>query len=163
MGKKGKIDTSATAGEDQETVYYDYCIFNVGNEFFAITLDEITEVLHDVEIEKIAHLSDYYCGTIRNRGVTLPVIDMDKILKQDRPDGSINTCILLKGTDGIYSMLIDSDVDIVQVTQEQVHPLPDCFSAEEAIIFNGILVYKDNIYGILNPSEIYKISQKKEV
>ncbi|OGC41652.1 hypothetical protein A2Y85_04020 [candidate division WOR-3 bacterium RBG_13_43_14] len=171
MKKKRKKDNkiSLNAGSvstekpDPGLVLFDYSTFKVGNEFFAIVLGEITEILHDIEIEKIAHLSEYYCGTIRYRGATLPVIDMCKVLKHDRPSDSINTCLLMKGYEGLYAMLVDSDVDIIKVKQEHVQPLPDCYSPEEAGILDGILVHGDNLYGILNSGEIYTRSKTKEV
>ncbi len=156
-------ETEATVSAQPDRGSIDYSLFKVGNELFAVILDEITEVLHDVEIEKVDHLSGYYCGTIRYRGITLPVVDTGKVLSHARYDDRIETCLLIKGPEGVFGIMVDSDVEIIRAQPNQVHQLPDCYSLEETAILNGILVRGDDFYGILNTAAIYAKSKTKEV
>jgi len=128
-----------------------YAFFNVGKQNYAIDVDRVIEVLHQYAIEPVAHLPDAFLGVIHLRGVSIPVIDLPQLLREEKLEGSEKTCIIAMLGHEQIGLLIDSDIEIIMSDECRVHTLPDCYTKEEARFIDGILALDDTFMAILNP------------
>ncbi|MGB3341971.1 MAG: chemotaxis protein CheW [bacterium] len=140
-----------------ETKEESYAIFNVGNEKFAINLDSIKEILHTFKIMTVPHLPELFSGIVKLRGESVPVVDLQNLLKESVTEVTIKPCLITKLGDSSMGFLIDSDVSIITTEQFKLHPLPDCFTREEIEFLEGILWVDNTFVGVLKPREMVEI------
>ncbi len=133
-----------------------YAIFLVGKQKYAVDVDRIIEVLHQFTVEPVSHLPEAFPGVIHLRGVSVPVVDLSHLLRENRPDSVENTCLIAMLEKEQIGLLIDSDIKIIMSDEGFIHTLPDCYTKEEAAFIDGILALGDDFMAIINPTGIIR-------
>ncbi len=134
-----------------------FAVFNVGKERFAIDLDAILEILHTFSIISAPHLPEMFSGVINVREGSIPVISLQELLKEEKIETVTRACLVTSIDSLKIGFLIDSDIEIVTSTKGSLHPLPDCYTKEEAEFLDGIFWVKDKFIGILKPKKMIEI------
>ncbi len=134
-----------------------FAIFAVGNEWYCINMDSIFEILHDYEITSVSHLPDFYEGSIRFRDETIPVIKLRELLKIESGIADSQVCIISEYEGTKTGFLIDSEIEFVKFHDVQFFALPDCYSSDEAKLFEGIIEYKKKLIGVLKINQVLKV------
>ena len=159
--KKGRINKipkrKRKVKEENEIQEESYAVFDVGKEKFAINLDTIKEILHTFNVMNVPHLPEMFSGVVKLRGESVPVVDLQNLLKQTTTGETERPCLIAKIGDSTMGFLVDSDVSIITKEQFKVYPLPDCFTREEIEFFEGILRIDNTFVGILKPREMLEI------
>jgi purine-binding chemotaxis protein CheW len=137
-----------------------YATFMVGKEYFAIDLDSIAEILHEFNIVSVPHLPDTFSGVIELRGESIPVVDLQKLLAEEKITDSVRTCLITIINSSHMGLLVDSDIEIMTESDGRIHPLPDCYIEEEIAFLDGIFWVEDKFFGILKPKEMIEILAK---
>jgi len=140
-----------------ETKEENYAVFSVGNEKYAINLDSIKEILHTFKIMTVPHLPETFSGVVKLRGESVPVVDLQNLLKESITETALKPCLITKIGDSTMGFLVDSDVSIITTEQFKLHPLPDCFTREEVEFLEGILWMDNTFVGVLKPREMVEI------
>ncbi|MEO0161188.1 MAG: chemotaxis protein CheW [candidate division WOR-3 bacterium] len=138
------LDVSLRSGEEQA-----YALFAVANEYYAIDLDAIFEILHDFTIVPATHLPDIYAGIVRLRNETIPVVHLRRLLNLPAEEINYPVCLILQSSGQKIGYLIDSDIEIIKSSECQFFPLPDSFTSQEQKFLEGIISYKDRLFGII--------------
>ncbi len=141
---------------DQGSDLKRYAIFLVGKRKYAVDVDRIIEVLHQFTVEPVSHLPEAFPGVIHLRGVSVPVVDLSYLLREDRPESVENTCLIAMLEKEQIGLLIDSDIKIIMSDEGFIHTLPDCYTKEEAEFIDGILALEDDFMAIINPVGIIR-------
>jgi len=165
MKKKAKavpitVSKTVPAGDmpiSIETKERSFAIFAVGFEWFAIDLDSILEILHSFEIISVPHMPDSFCGVTSLRGESVPVVDSQKLLKQESKIGGAKSCIITLMDATKIGFLVDSDVEVVNLNQGRFCPLPDCYTKDEAKFLEGIFWIGDKFVGIIKPNQALEV------
>ncbi len=134
-----------------------YAIFLVGKEQFAIDLDEILEMLHTFDIISVPHLPSAFSGIVNLRGQSVPVVGLQRVLKEEQVKTEAKTCLITVVGSSKIGLLVDSDVEIVSSEFGSLHPLPDCYTKDEAKFLAGIFWTDDKLVGILRPKEMLEV------
>lgn len=146
-------ETAATANDPQ---VQRYAVFKVGNQRYAIDVDRIIEVLHQFTVEPVSHLPDSFPGVIHLRGVSVPVVDLSILLREERTGTDGKTCLIAMMEKEHIGLLIDSDTDIITSRPGMLHALPDSYTKEEAQFIEGILALSDDLMAIIDPAGIVR-------
>lgn len=134
-----------------------FAVFAVGQEWFAVDLDATLEILHEFETVLVPHLPESFSGVVNLRGESVPVVNLQKLLKEkSRPNGT-RTCLITLINSTKIGFLIDSDVEIIKFVEGKFYPLPDCYTAEEAKFLEGIFWVGDRFVGILRPDQAFEV------
>jgi chemotaxis signal transduction protein len=96
-----------------------YLVFRVRQEWYAITVDSVIEVLHMVALNEIPEPGVLGMMTLRNRPVK--VIDLRQLFGLPNPDYKLDTPIIAVNTSqGAIGLVVDEADGVTQVTPDNV-------------------------------------------
>ena len=138
-----------------------YAVFTVGKEKFCVELDLIHEILHQFSVHAAPHLSKVYTGIINLRGDSMPVVDLCRLLHEEKITKGTRTCFVASVGSSRVGFVVDSDVEIVTTNRGRSYTLPDCYDKEESKFLDGIFWLGDDFIGILKPQELVSVRAKQ--
>ena len=102
-----------------------YMTFKSGNEYFAIGIQCVNEIIGFQTITEVPETEDYIKGLINLRGKIIPVIDVRLRFKQEPVEYTDRTCIIVievKST--VVGLIVEKIADVVTIPQESITPPP---------------------------------------
>lgn len=96
-----------------------YMTFKSGNEYFAIGIQCVNEIIGFQTITEVPETEDYIKGLINLRGKIIPVIDVRLRFKQEPVEYTDRTCIIVievKST--VVGLIVEKIADVVTIPQE---------------------------------------------
>ena len=90
-----------------------YLTFTLGEELFAVNVQNVREVLDFTAITKVPRTPDFMRGVINLRGSVVPVIDMRLKFGMSGTEATVDTCVIvmeitLDGETNVIGALADS-------------------------------------------------------
>lgn len=106
-----------------------YLTFGLGDEIFAVNVQQVHEVLDFKTITKIPGAPDFMRGIINLRGHVVPVVDMRLKFGMTETEKTLSTCIIVMdvGTGEHKTMigaLADSVKEVFEFEPGQIEPPP---------------------------------------
>jgi chemotaxis signal transduction protein len=132
-------------------------VFRVGEEMFAFHLDVIMETLYSFALKPVEHLPEIYKGIISFRKKSVPVVSLLELFKLESAGSDDPVCVIVAMRGEHMGFLVDTDIDIIPESMGQRHPLPDCYTLEEAEFIEGIFWLDQRFIGILNPLRMMEV------
>ena len=116
----------AAAETDQVATYL---TFMLGDEVFAIDVQNVREVLDFTSITRVPRTPDFMRGVINLRGGVVPVIDMRLKFGMEATDDTVDTCVIvmeisLDGDTTVVGALVDSVKEVFDLDSGQIEPPP---------------------------------------
>lgn len=152
-----KQRTKKKAQKAKKSEEHSFAVFDVGKEKFAINLDSVTEILNTFEIVSVPHLPKMFSGVVKLRGESVPVVDLQTLLKEEKIKTEMRPCLITKVGTKTMGFLVDSDVAIITTEQGKLYPLPDSFTRKEVEFLEGIFWTDKTFVGILKPKEMVEV------
>lgn len=142
-----------------------YLTFTLDNEYFAIEINKVSEVLDYIKITKVPGVPDFILGVINLRGKVLPVIDLRLKLGLQAGDQTKDTCIIIAEVNmeektTKIGVVTDSVEDVIGFSQDQIDPPPKLGLrlSSEFISGMGKQNRNDNFVIILNIDRVFSES-----
>ncbi len=134
-----------------------YMTFKSGNEYFAIGIQCVNEIIGFQMITEVPETEDYIKGLINLRGKIIPVIDVRLRFKQEPVEYTDRTCIIVievKST--VVGLIVEKIADVVTIPQESITPPPSIGHRENAAnkYVYGIGKVKDEVKLLLDPDKL---------
>ncbi|WP_240125320.1 chemotaxis protein CheW [Thermomonas alba] len=154
MSTPASKPTHAAAGE--------YLTFALGREEYGVDILKVQEIRgYDTDsVTRLPDAPDYIKGVINLRGTIVPVIDMRVKFHLDAKVDATTVMIVLNVADRVVGMVVDSVSDVVQLSAEQIRPMPDVGTGIDRRYLTGIgtldermLILLD-IEGLMTSSEM---------
>lgn len=126
---------------DQDTQKGKYMTFKSGDEYFALGIQYVNEIIGFQKITVIPETADYIKGLINLRGKIIPVIDVRLRFKQPPFEYNDRTCIIVidvKST--VVGLIVETIAEVVTIDEENILPPPS--------IGRGDKVQNKYVYGI---------------
>lgn len=126
---------------DQDTQKGKYMTFKSGDEYFALGIQYVNEIIGFQKITVIPETADYIKGLINLRGKIIPVIDVRLRFKQPQFEYNDRTCIIVidvKST--VVGLIVETIAEVVTIDEENILPPPS--------IGRGDKVQSKYVYGI---------------
>ncbi len=102
-----------------------YVTFKSGNEFFAIKIEYVNEIIVYQEITAVPESVDFLKGLINLRGKIIPVIDVRMRFKQPEIEYTDRTCIIIVNYNGsVVGLIVEKIAEVVELTDENIIPSP---------------------------------------
>ena len=118
------LETDAAIATSEKPGLKRYAVFRVGQQKYAVDVDNIIEVLHQFTVERVSHLPDVFPGVINLRGTSIPVVDLPCLLREETIASDEKTCLIAMLDKEQIGFLIDSDIEIIMSDEGRVHALP---------------------------------------
>lgn len=126
---------------DHDTQKGKYMTFKSGDEYFALGIQYVNEIIGFQKITVIPETADYIKGLINLRGKIIPVIDVRLRFKQPPFEYNDRTCIIVidvKST--VVGLIVETIAEVVTIDEENILPPPS--------IGRGDKVQNKYVYGI---------------
>lgn len=131
-----------------------YISFMLGDEYFAINVAKVLNILQLVQITKVPTAPDYMKGVINLRGTVLPIIDIRMKFGMDPIEYKRDTVILVLNVeiDGEVvnaGILVDSVKEVFELQKAEILPPPGIGSKYKSKFIDGIYKMSDEKFVML--------------
>lgn len=144
-----------------ETQRDKYVTFKSGNEYFALKIQYVNEIIVFQEITEVPESEDYIKGLINLRGKIIPVIDVRVRFKQEPIEYTDRTCIIVINVkDTVVGLIVEKIAEVVEITEENILPPPSATIGHEEKSQNkyvyGIGKVGESVKLLLDPDRLLK-------
>ena len=110
-----------------------YITFKSGNEYFALKIQYVSEIIVYQYVTAIPESEDYIKGLINLRGKIIPVIDVRIRFKQEPLEYTDRTCIIIINYEGtVVGLIVEKIAEVVELTDEDIIPSPSFGKADKS-------------------------------
>ncbi len=102
-----------------------YCGFKVGGEEYAIPVMEVQEVIKPQMVTPIPLAQEQVRGLINLRGQIVTCLSLRKLFTQEDDLSKEYMNIIVKGKDGLFSLVVDEVTDIIDIELVRLENAPD--------------------------------------
>jgi purine-binding chemotaxis protein CheW len=140
-----------------ETESVQYCGFKIGDEEYAIPVMEVQEVIKPQLVTPIPLAQDQIRGLINLRGQIVTCISLRRLFgKEDNLDKDYMN-IIVRGADGLFSLVVDEITDIIDVGISSLEKAPDTINPKLKRYVSKIYKRKQGLVILLKIEELVKI------
>ena len=126
-------DADETSEAVQESHAGKYVTFKSGNEYFAIKIEYVNEIIVYQEITAIPESVDFLKGLINLRGKIIPVIDVRLRFKQPEIPYTDRTCIIIVNyNNAVVGLIVEKIAEVVELVDENIIPSPTFGKADKS-------------------------------
>ncbi|MCP4110176.1 MAG: purine-binding chemotaxis protein CheW [Desulfobacteraceae bacterium] len=136
-----------------------YLIFHIENEYYAIAVESVVEIIPMLEIRRIPDGPAFLEGIINLRGDLIPVMDMTKRLGLERRSYKQGTrIIVIHMKQRLLGLVIDHADDIREAEHEE-----SVLNKPENPFISGILLQDDKMIQVLVPDQILSSAEAQQL
>ncbi|PLS83504.1 MAG: chemotaxis protein CheW [Chloroflexi bacterium] len=128
----------------------------LADEPHALLMSDVREVIRWRVPTPIPGSPETILGVIHHRGVVLPVVDLRPLLGLDTPPPKRSTRLLIVEHGGLEAALVsDAVVDIVEIEQSAVEPVPASLAAAQARFLAGLVYWAEQPVALLTLATLF--------
>ena len=121
---------SQQAAVQSGTSIREFLAFKLGNEEYGMDILRVQEIRSYEEPTRMANAPAFIKGVINLRGVIVPIVDMRIKFNLEKVDyDTFTVVIVLNIGKQVVGMVVDGVSDVITLTPEQLHPVPEFSSA----------------------------------
>jgi purine-binding chemotaxis protein CheW len=132
-----------------------YLSFAIGDEYFAVNVAKVLEVLQKQSVTHVPNSPDYFKGVINFRGEIIPVIDT--LVKLNLPTVSVDDkhVIIVVELEGenekiTAGAMANRVIDVINISNSEIMPVPRMTKELKTEFFSGIVRRNDRFILIVN-------------
>ena len=139
-------DSGEQAGRAEEHVV----IFRLGEEFYALDIQSIQEIVRMQAITPIPGAEPWVEGITNLRGRVVPVIDLRVRCGMAPADHSAETRIVVVNAEGgMVGFIVDAVTEVMRIPADQIEP-PAPFVSSAGRYVRGIAKLEDRLVSLMN-------------
>lgn len=137
-----------------------FCGFKVGGEEYAIPVMEVQEVIKPQIVTPIPLAQNEIRGLINLRGQIVTCISLRNLFGQedDLTKGYMN--IIVRGADGLFSLVVDEVTDILDVEDTRLESAPNTINENLKKYVNKVYKKDLGLVILLNIEKLIDIKQE---
>lgn len=136
------------------------CGFRIGKDYYAIPVLEVQEVVKPQTKTAVPLAPEYIDGLINLRGQVVTAINMRKLLNiKPAKDDSDYMNIIVKHSDGLYSLVVDEVLDVIEVEMEFFSETPPTLDEHIKTYINGVFKLENKLLILLNLKKVFEIKK----
>lgn len=128
-------------------------LVRLGQEFYAISIALIEEVLPDLPIESVPNCPEFVRGIMFVRGHVIPVLSAAERLglaTRERPDNPNIVCLRIRQR--LVGVEFDEVLDLIDLGQREILPFEE-MGAQEGF-FTGVVEHDGRLIRLLDPEKL---------
>ena len=138
-----------------------YITFKLGNELFAIVVDQVREVLEVSTITRVPTAPDYMRGVVNVRGKAIPVVDMRLRFGLPQIQETVNTRVVvlelvLDGEATVLGGMADSVHEVIEISATDINPPPRIAMRWKTEFIQGMARRGEDFIIILDVNSVYQ-------
>lgn len=133
-----------------------YLTFMLGKEEYGIGIGYVTEIVGIQSITEVPELPYYVKGIINLRGKIIPVVDVRLRFGKEAKEYTDRNCtIVIEVRDITVGLIVDSVVEVLSISQENIVPLPQLGSGSQQKYIKGIGKSESNVKLLLDCDRLF--------
>lgn len=153
--KSPKVKREAKPSEEQKPQQKKIVLFRLSNEYYAIDVSKIDEIIDAQISEKIAGMPDFVAGVISLRGESIPVLSLNEHfhLEESTPQDT-NTILITSKNGEVYGIQIDELHGVIDIDTPSILDIPSIFPDEEMAYLKGIIRHGVDIAALIDIEQV---------
>ena len=140
-----------------------YIIFSLDEEYYAIPISKVQEVIQYTHITSLHNTFDYLKGVINLRGKIIPIIDMrTKFGLKEIEYNERTICIIVEiygiSQSNLIGLAVDKVMEVMEIDSDNFSKTPDIGFKSKNKYLNGIYQKDDKMIMILDIDNILAVS-----
>lgn len=149
---------------DEKKDINSYLSFKLGEEYFAVNVDQVIEILEVPAITKIPRAPGYMAGVINLRGNVLPLIDTRIKFNMDPIQMTVNTCVVVieinvEGESLQIGTLVDEVLEVLEIDKNQIQPSPSIEAQYKLDFIEGMFRKDEDFIMLLNLGAVFSLTE----
>ncbi len=149
---------------DTTTQSSSYLSFKLGEEAFAVHVNDVLNILEMTKITTIPKAPVYLKGVINLRGMVLPVVDARLKFNMEEIEYTTNTCIIVmdlnSGEELVHvGFIVDQVLEVLELDSGQIEPPPSLGTNFKSDFITGMAKVEDGFVMLLNMSKIFSLNE----
>lgn len=134
-----KIKMEEYLEEEEDTQKGKFLTFILGDEFYGIGIEFVTEIIGILPITEVPELPTYLRGIINLRGKIIPVMDIRLRFKKPFLEYNERTCIIVIDIlDNSVGLIVDSVAEVTNISEENIVSPPSINTSFSNTYIKGI-------------------------
>lgn len=130
---------------------HQFLTFTLRGEEFGVDILRVQEIRGLTRITPIPNMPSYIKGVMNLRGTVVPVIDLrTKFMLPETEYNQFTVIIVVNIGAKILGLVVDAVSDVLNVTEENVEPVPDMGDQADTQFMTGIAKCGDRLVTLLN-------------
>lgn len=157
-------DPTEMFGDDTETTdELTVLAFALGDEWYAVDVTSVVEVLDLQPVTKLPNLPDYVIGVANVRGSITSVVDLLRMMNVGTTTMGVESRILVVEGEGVTTALLVDDVGAVtSITVDSIQPSLSTVPETEAAYSRGQVEFADGtVVTLLDMSQVMRSSRMR--
>lgn len=155
-----RAESLAQTGEESaaiETV--GLLMFRLGEEWYAVPIDEVREIYNEYEVTRIPRVPDYILGVINVRGEIMSVTDIATLMRvPSRVEidlaEMVLSAIIVANEECVSAIVVDEIGDIIDVPRDSIEPPISTLDKVQGEYIAGSVYVDSRLIGIVNLEKI---------
>ncbi len=141
-----------------------YLSFELNGEIFAITVNNVLEVLENQKLTKVPKAPFYIKGVINFRGEILPVINTRVKFNMPEKEEDGKSVIIVFDIDLadkklLIGGMVDGVKDVIEIADNEIKPVPDMGSKYNSDFIIGMIKSGEHFIMLLNIEKVFSTEE----
>ena len=141
-----------------------YLTFLLGEEYFAVNVKKVLEVLEQQQITRVPKSPDHILGILNFRGEILPVIDTRRMFGIAGHEANSKNSVIVYEIQGetetsTIAATADAVKDVIDISEKEIKPVPELGISYNARFITGAIKRNDNFILLIDIEKV--LSQNK--
>lgn len=111
--------------QEEDTQKGKYLTFNLGQEYYGIGIEYVTEIIGILPITEVPELPNFIRGIVNLRGRIIPVMDIRLRFKKEFVDYNERTCIIVVDIkENSVGLIVDSVAEVTNISDDNIVEQP---------------------------------------
>lgn len=142
--------------------------FLLGNEYFAVNVSHVLEVLEKQHITRVPKTPDYILGITNFRGEILPVVNTRHKFNLPSLNAEDKNYIIIydicnKDSKFTIAATADSVKDVIEITEEEIKAVPELGIGYNSKFISGAIRKTDHFIMLLDVNKLFLSSDSEIV
>ena len=156
---KKRADSLSQIDEEQGTLEtVGLLLFRLGEEWYAVRIDDVREIYNDFVITRIPRLPAHVLGVINVRGEIVSVVDIAALMHvhadgehegTEEPNG-----IIVRNERCVSTLVVDEIGDIIDVPRDSFEPPLSTLDRSQAEFVNASVYTDGSLVGVINLDKV---------
>lgn len=127
-----------------------YCTFKIGDLFFGVEVLDVQEVIREQQMTRIPLSDSNVRGLMNLRGQIVTTIDLRERLRLPCGEGEATMNVVVRGSEGAVSLLVDEIGDVIEVSEDQFEKPPETLDGLPRDLLRGSYKLEHHLLLVLN-------------
>lgn len=145
-----------------------YLTFTLAQEMFAISIQNIREIMEYGELTTVPMMPDFVRGVINLRGSVVPVIDLSARFGRGQSQINSRSCVVIlevgnEGAEQEIGVIVDAVSEVREISASEIEPAPSFGTRVRADFISGMGKVDERFVIVLDVQRVVDIEEMAQL